>query len=60
MKEVWFYTYYQYEDTGYTKPFYGPTDVIEYSNYFDTFEEAWEDREKSQFPASPVMKGYVK
>ncbi len=60
MKEVWFYTYFKIEIRGYCNLWEAPTDIILYSDYFDSFEKAWESRKMCEFPASPVMKGYVK
>ena len=59
MKEVWFYTYWSYEDTGYSEAYYERGDTLCYSRNYDSFEEAWSNREFEKFPASPVMKGYV-
>lgn len=59
MKEVWFYTYFEPKTCGYYNVWEEPTSNILYSDYFSSFEEAWESREKCSFPASPIMKGYV-
>ena len=59
MKEVWFYLYYDYENTGYFEVCYEPTDLL-VSDEFDSFEEAWDSMQSRKFPASPIMKGYTK
>lgn len=56
-KEVWFFTYWEYRQI--SSFAFERTRLLSSKNY-DSFEEAWKAHEEVKFPASPVMKGYVK
>ena len=64
MKEVWFYLRSIRENVMLQGSEYGYTEydvsVLDTSEYFDSFEEAWAKHEEELGYTSPIMKGYVK
>ena len=60
MNEVWFFAYWEHQQIRSVYSLVFEKTRIAYSKNYESFEEAWKAHEEVEFPASPVMKGYVR